>query len=196
MATDTTSEAAATTKKARNVENYYISKDGSKSPRPQPDVVGFGKKFLGNGIVLEKMLQDFPQPVLAQASAFGLQQVLQNAYGAATDDDERADMADARLETLLGGSWAADRQSGPRSSDLIDAWAAARAEGGKPVTDEWKDQQRQKLESGEVTAKDLQNNVRIKAKLDAIKAERAAERAKASAEALAAAPQADDGLLD
>jgi hypothetical protein len=175
-----TSNEVATQKKARNVDNFYVAADGSRASRPQPDVVAFGKKFLGNGHEIIKKLSDFPDAVLSQAAAFGLQQVVQNAYGAATDDDERVELAEARLETLEGGSWAADRQTGPRSSDLVDAWCQAREESGKAVNDVWRDAARQKLESGEVTAKDLQANPRIKAKLDAIKAQRAIERAKKS----------------
>jgi hypothetical protein len=179
--TDTSSEAATSTKKARNVENFYFNEKGERSARPMPDVVGFGKKFLGSGQEVVRHLVDFHQESLAQAAAFGLQQVGQNAYGAATDDDERQDMLEARWESIQGGNWSADRQVGPRSSDLVDAFAQARADQGKESSDEWKETIRQKLESGEIAAKDLQANPLIKAKLDAIKAARAAERAKASA---------------
>ena len=191
-----TSNEATTPKKARNVEIFYIDSKGARAARPQPDVVSFGKRFIGSGKELVQELRDFSQEVLAQAAAFGLQQVTQNAYGAATDDDERMELAEARLETLLSGSWSSERQSGPRSSDLVDAWAQARADGGKDVDEDWKAMARQKLESGEVTAKSLQDNPRIKAKLDAIKAERAIARAKASAESLGKSSGASDGLLD
>lgn len=193
---DTSNEVAATPKKARNVEIFYIAKDGSRAARPQADVIGFGKKFLDTGAEMSAKLEDFTTEVLRQAAAFGFQQVTQNAYGAATDGEERQELAEARLETLLGGSWASDRQSGPRSSDLLEAWAQARADGGKEATDEWRESAKQKLESGEVTAKDLQANPRIKAKLDQIRAERAAERAKKSAEAAGGAQEASDSLLD
>lgn len=188
-------QESKSTAKSRNVENFYIAADGSRAARPQADVVAFGKKFLANGHEIVKKLHDFPEAILSQAAAFGLQQVIQNAYGAAADDDERIELAEARLETLEGGSWAADRQTGPRSSDLLDAWAAARAEAGATADDAWKDMARAKLESGEVTAKDLQANARIKAKLDAIKAARAVERAKKSAEAIGDSHEASDSLL-
>jgi hypothetical protein len=178
-----TSNEVATSKKARNVENFYIGKDGSRSARPMADVVSFGKKFLSNGHEIVKDLSDFSQSSLAQAAAFGLQQVGQNAYGAAADDDERIEMLESRWESIQNGNWSADRQVGPRSSDLVDAFAQARADQGKDSSDEWKETIRQKLESGEIAAKDLQANPLIKAKLDAIKAARAAERAKKSAEA-------------
>lgn len=190
--TDTSNEAATSTKKARNVENFYVSQSGERAARPMPDVVAFGKRFLSNGHEIVKNLEDFSQESLSQAAAFGLQQVGQNAYGAAADDDERIEMLEARWESIQNGNWSADRQVGPRSSDLVDAFAQARADQGKESSDEWKETIRQKLESGEIAAKDLQANPLIKAKLDAIKAARAAERAKASAAKAADAAELPD----
>jgi hypothetical protein len=191
--TDTSNEVASA-KKARLVENFYIGKDGQRQARPMLDVVSFGKKFLSNGHEIVKHLSDFSNETLAQAAAFGLQQVGQNAYGGVTDDDEKIEALEARWDNIQAGQWSADRQVGPRSNDLVEAFAQVKIDEGKNVTDEWKDVVRQKLESGELQAKDLAANPRVKAKIDAIKAARAAERAKKSAAAAGSA--SDDTLPD
>lgn len=191
--TDTSNDV--TPKSKRNVEIFYIDSKGARAARPQPDVVSFGKKFLESGEELIWDLKRF-EAVGAQGLAFGLQQVTQNAYGGLTTDAERIEACEDRIATLEGGSWSSERQAGPRDSDLLDAWAAAREEQGAKADAEWRESVRQKLEAGEVTSKQLMANARIKAKLDAIRAQRAADRAKASAEKLASAPEASDGLLD
>lgn len=176
----------------RAVQNLYVDKKGERFMRPPKDVVRIVKKFIASGHEETLELKDLSQESLLQAAAFGLHQVGQNAYGAAADEDEKIDMLTARWETILGGDWASDRQVGPRTSDLLNAFIRGyTAKNGRAPTDEWVDQKRQQL-SDESVAKEVQKRPAIKAQLDAIKAERAAERAKKSMEAIADRDDDDD----
>lgn len=173
--------------KAKQVTNYYVSSKGEKSSRPQADVVAVGKVFLESNTVVEKKLKDLPEDQQRQAMAFGIMQVGSNAYGAAGSEDERIEMLEDRWETIFGGSWASDRQVGPRTSDIIEAFAQAKFDdSGTEVDDAWRTKIKGMLEAEtpEITAKGLLENPAIRAKYDAIKAQRALERSKKSADAL------------
>ena len=169
-------------KTTRNVENFYIASNGAKASRPQPDVVAVSKKFKsGHEEIIH--LKDLTDEIFRQCAAFGLQQVGQNAYGAAKGDDERLEKLQDRWDTLREGNWASERQDGPRVGDLIEAVKQVVTESGKTVTDEWIADLKAKLEAKEITAADLKENPQINAKLDAIRAKRAQERAEKSAAA-------------
>lgn len=186
-------EVSVKTTKPRQVENIYIDSKGNRAARPQPDVVAIGKKFLETGYEVIKQLSTLSNESLSQAAAFGLQQVAQNAYGAATSEDERISMCEDRWDSIWNGNWSSERQVGPRTADLVEAFALAKADkDGEPVTDEWKASIQAKLDSGEITTKSLSDNPLIKAKHDAIKAARAAERAKKSLDAARATAELPD----
>lgn len=182
-------------KKTRAVENIYIDSKGGKAARPQPDVVAVAKYFIGAKYTETLRLDELRQEQLLQAAAFGLQQVGQNAYGAAGDDNERIEMLQERWGTIRDGSWSSERASGFRTTDIVEAYLEAKQElSGKVPTDE--DRQRIKglLDEEKVTAKGLLENPHVAAKYQAIKARRAAERANAAAKA---ASEADmDALPD
>jgi hypothetical protein len=174
---------SAKSKKPRLVENYYVNEAGERASRPQPDVVKIGKKFLESGHEEEIVLADLPQAQLLQSAAFGLQQVGQNAYGAAGDENERIDMLNDRWATIKGGSWADTAQRGPSTSDVVEAWFAAKEEHtGRKSTEEEKSALRKRLDAEEISSKTMLENPKVAAKYHAIKAQRAAERAKKSAE--------------
>jgi len=172
--TDVQTEAP---KKARNVQNFYVAADGTRSPSPQPDCVAIGKLFLESKQEIKYNLDDLPDSSKIQAMAFGLQQVGQNAYGAAASEAERIEMFEARMEAIFGGNWSSDRQVGPRDSDLLEAFAQATADAGKAVDQDWRDRAAAKLKSGEISKKTLSERPAVRAKLEAIRAKRAAERA-------------------
>lgn len=178
------------TTKPRLVDNFYVNKAGERASRPQPDVVAIGKKFLESGHEIVIKLASLKQEQLLQSAAFGMQQVGQNAYGAAGSEDERIEMCSDRWDTIQGGSWASERQMGPRTSDVLDAYLQALEEKtGKPATSEFVADLQQKLADNPSALKELSENKVVKAKVDAIRAKRAAQRAEASA---TEAEEADD----
>jgi hypothetical protein len=183
------SNGEAATKK-RTVQNVYISASGKEAPSPMPDVVKIVKRFLDadTGEVSreeELDLRNLSQQVLLQGAAFGLHQVAQNAYGAAKDTDEKAESCASRWEDISNGSWRSDRQVGPRTSDLILAYARVFEQTkGKAPSDAWVERQKAKLAEGVwgEGGKHMLADPAIKAAIDAIKAERAIEKSKKSAE--------------
>lgn len=174
-------------KKARVVENFYVDSEGNKSSRPQPDVVSVGKTFLGSNYTESINLADLSPESLRQAAAFGLQQVGQNAYGAAQDETERIEMLQERWGTILEGRWSSERATGVRSSDVVEAYLQAKAErSGNPTTDEERERVKAHLSGDEAAVKALLENPIVAAKHAAIKAARAAERAQNAAGAVKA----------
>lgn len=173
----------------RAVENLYVDSKGKTFARPTEDVVGIVKKFKDTGEQISVSLGDFPEHILRALAAFGAHQVSQNAYGAAKDTAEKIQLAEARFETLVGGDWASDRQSGPGTSILLLALIRGyEKKNGNPPSEDWIEEKRALLKDEEV-AKDFAKRPAIKAHLVAIQAERTAERAAK----LAAAAEADEG---
>lgn len=162
---------------SRNVQNFYIAQDGSRSARPQPDVVAVGKKFLESGEEIVRNLADFPEAQMRQCAAFGLQQVGQNAYGTAGDEEERKQMLTDRWDTILDGQWSEGRQDGPRVADVLAALVAAMKDRGNEVTEDWVAEKKAAFEAGDLDPKEVAKRPAIKAKLIQIRAERALERA-------------------
>ncbi len=192
MAISETSEDNGKATSGRSVSNLYIDKAGKSYSRPPVDVVKIVKVFKESGHKEEITLGDLTNEMLLQAAAFGLHQVGQNAYGAAEDEDEKIEKLGKRWENILAGQWASDRESGPRTSDLLNAFIRGyTAKNGGAPSDEWIETKRAQIQDPAV-AKELQKRPAIKAQLDAIKAERAAERAKASAASADKADEVDD----
>ncbi len=180
MAISETSEDNGKATSGRSVENLYVGKDGKSYSRPPADVVKIVKHFKGSGHREELTLANLTNEMLLQCAAFGLHQVGQNAYGAAEDEDEKIEKLGKRWENILAGSWASDRESGPRTSDLLNAFIRGyTAKNGSAPSDDWVETKRTQLQDPAV-AKEVQKRPGVKAQLDAIKAERAAERAKNS----------------
>lgn len=195
--TDTAAGSAPATKapKPRQVDNFYLNVAGERSSRPQEDVVAVGKKFLEGGTEIVTNLADLPESSQRQCMAFGLMQVGSNAYGAAGSEEERIEMLEDRWDTIKGGSWAQDRQVGPRTSDIIEAFAQAKKDDtGHEVDDAWRANIKSLLEEGKkITSKGLLENPAIASKYYAIKAQRALER---SQKAQAATSEAKVALPD
>ena len=182
----------APTPKRAKVENFYVSASGERASRPQPDVIAVGKKFLESGYEQIMPLRDLPKEQALQNCAFGLQQVTQNAYGNVETESDRIEASEARAATIFGGSWASDRQVGPSTTDVIEAYLQAKAEQtGRTMTEDDRTAFKTKLDNETLTAKSVLENAAIRAKYDRIKADRAADRARKSGEAAAAAAQID-----
>lgn len=171
-------------KKARFVENFFEDAEGKRKPRPFPGVVRIGKTFKDCGQTIVRDLRDLSEEMLFQMAAFGGQQVGQNAYGAAKTDAARIEALVDRWDAIWeDGVWASGRQEGPRVGDIFQATVEAYAEAGKPLSVEQQEALKQGLAEGTYNAKALQDDPRIKAKLVAIRAKRADERAKKLSEA-------------
>lgn len=183
-------------KNNQQVQNVYIGKDGSESPRPQPDVVKVKKIFLESGTVLECDLTELSESLIFQAAAFGIIQAGSNAGGAAGSEEERIDKCDTRWDSFKAGTWSSERQSGPRDSDVIEAYCRVYTDSkGHRPSDAWIGDVRAKIadEANPMSLKTLQANPHVKAKLEAIRDERQSARRKKAEEALegAALPDLD-----
>lgn len=185
----------ATSKREKVSQRTFKNKEGEYTSRVGTDSLGFKVELLGSGAVIEKQLKDFDPGIINAAALFGLVTSITNTFGGISDPDEMAEAMDARLETLLAGEWSAERQTGPRTSDLLEAYVAFRSKNGKDTDDAKRESFLNDLKSGAAKAKDLLNdNPGLAAEFAAIKARRAAERAAKAAEA--AGEQKASALLD
>ncbi len=108
-----------------------------------------------------------------------------------------------RLEQLESGEWSAERDDGtPRTSLLLEAYIAWRVDNKAPVDDAAMAPHREKFKDKAYVEK-LMSHPQIRAKLEAMKAERAVKRAaerqaeKAAQVAAAASEPVDNaGLLN
>ncbi len=177
MAETATSEAA-TSKREKVSRRTFLDASGAYTPRVGIDSIGFKIELLESGAVVERSLADFEDGVKNAAALFGLVTAITNTFGGISDPDEMAEVMEARLENLLSGEWTAERQTGPRTSDLLDAFVTFREKNGKPTSEDRKEQFLADLKAGTVKAKDLlADNPGLAAEHASIKAKRAAERA-------------------
>lgn len=165
----------------------FKSKDGSYSSRATPDVVGFKIELIEDGEVahtIERDLAGFDPGVLRAAAAFGFVTSITNTFGGIKGPfEEIIQAAEDRLAVFDEGDWTGERQGGPRTSHLLEAAIAVRADAGKETSDEWKSKFQAQLKADENFARDLQKDPIFAAKLAAIKAKAAAERASKLADA-------------
>lgn len=164
----------------------FVKADGSTGPRASEDIVGIRVQIEHGGnpieIDLNKLAKE--QPGMFRAAAgFGILTTVCNAFGGEKDPFEAREKALARLESIENGQWSAERQVGPRVTLLVEALARVQAARiGKDPGEEWRRSLAAKLKSEEVDAKALQANPKVRAELEQLKAERAAEEAKKAAE--------------
>lgn len=186
--TNTDTAPAAGSKKPRLVDRTFItSKDDKPQSRASGDVVKVVHQWKGrDDLRLEMDISELSDEMKIAAIAFGISQVVGNAYGGETDPDEAFEKGEARWDTIKSGNWATERVVGDRTSDLVEAFAKAYADAGKTFTEEKRKDLQEKLDSGVLDPKELRANPRIKAALDAIKLKRAQERAQKSAAAASA----------
>ena len=179
----------------------FVKADGEESSRAGPDIVAIKVAIEGGGdpIIIDLNALAKEQPGMIRAAAgFGLLTTVCNAFGGENDPYEAREKALARLETIADdGKWAAERQTGPRVTLLVEAVAMVQSERtGEAVTEEWKKAFAGKLKAEEIDQKQLQANPKIRAALEQIKAERAAEAAKKAAAAAQDATDDDLSILD
>lgn len=175
----------------RKTTRWFTSPDGRKAPRAHLEADGFGIEFVGTGEVLEAKLADFKPEVVNAAALFGFVTSITNAAGGADKSLEDAVYAASeRLDALLKGDWSAERETGMRTADIIEA--ARRINDARGVKTDVEDL-RQRLTSGQLDPKDLLSNARFAATIAAIQAEK--KQAKA-AELAAKVGKGDDADLD
>lgn len=186
-------------KRAEKTVRSFLNADGESSPRARLDSVKGRVQFTGTSEVLDFNYDDLSPEVARAAALFGIMTSVTNTVGkAGMTTDEMVEAAQARLDTILEGSWSAERQSGPRTNDLLEAATRYYAALNRPFSDEDKTELGRRLadeDSGDGLKKKLLAVDAFKAHYEAIKAERAAQRAaKAKAAAEATQEEAADLL--
>lgn len=188
--TDTSAAPDTKGTKPRQVDRFFVDKDGKSQPRAFPEAVKVIHSWKNrDDLKLEMDISQLSDEMKICAIAFGISQVVGNAYGGETDPDEAFDKGESRWETILGGKWATERESGPRTGDLVEAFAKAYEDKGKKVTEEWKAQVAEQINSGAIDQKEALKNPLVRAAFDAIKLRRAQERAAKSLEAAKASAE-------
>lgn len=169
----------AESKKTRITKRTFVDGSGEVSGRAGLETQTINVEFVDNGHNLVINMNELSPGVLNAAAAFGLVTSITNAFGGMKDVDEMIEAAEARLETLSEGQWAAERQTGERTSDLVEAICRVQAEAGVTVSDEARAEfaKRIKDESDPLDRKTLLANARVAAAFEAIKLERAQARA-------------------
>lgn len=175
------------TKRKEVSRRTFKGKDGSWTSRATPDTVGFKIELVEDGEVahtIERDLVAFDESVRNAAAAFGFVTSITNTFGGIKGPiEELISAAEDRLAVFDEGDWTGERQGGPRTSHLLEAAIAVRADAGKETSDEWKAKFQAALKADENYAKELQKDPTFAAKLAAIKAKAAAERATKLADA-------------
>lgn len=180
---DTTSSG----KRGANRIARAFSPDGQNwHPRVMEGVAHL--RFIVEGETIQAALADFPAHIIQMAAAFGLNTTIGNEAGGAEDDDEAIMAMKDRLDSLLSGTWAVQRQAGPRFGDVLEAYARVYKAAGAVLTDEMKQTISAKLAAGELKVKDVSKDPRMAAALAAIKLERQQARLTKLQAAIGSAP--------
>ena len=178
-------EGKATRTRAEVSKRYFRLSDGTYVSRANNDVVGFRFDVLDEtGEVFESFegnFDDYNESVIRAAAMWGMMTSAGNTTGGKSlTPQERAELVADRLGLFADGEWTGERQSGPRSSQLLEAIIAVRAAGGAETTEEQKATLATKLQDEEEKKKWMANG-KVAAALAQIKAEAAMERAKKAA---------------
>lgn len=180
------SEVEATTTATRTrpevTKRSFSLPDGSYVGRSSTRADGFRIELIESGQVFEHKLKEFSPEVIHAAALFGIVTSVTNAIGGkGLSVEERGELLENRLATFLEGEWASERESGPRSSQLLEAIVQVRADNGKDSSQEWRDAMSIKLKDDQETRNGYMNNPLVRAALEKIKADAAAKRAAAAA---------------
>lgn len=191
-----TAQAESTRTRAEVSKRSFLNKDGSYTARATTDTIGFKIELVESGDSFTHKLSEFEPGVLAAAAAFGLVTSVTNTIGGKSlSGDERAALLQDRLDTLLEGDWSAERQSGPRSSQLLEAIVAVRTNAGKDSSQEWKDKVSASLKADPELSKKYLTNPLVAAEYANIKAKAAVERAKKLSDAAKEVDTSEDDLV-
>lgn len=193
---------ASNGKRAVKCLRRFRNSDGSITPRSTTEVEAVIFEFPNGHKMVMELKELFPDNILPEVSVgraavgAGINTSVGNVCGGISDIDEAIDAAESRWATLTDGQWTADRKTGPRIGDLVDAWAKFRADRGADGSEAWKAEGRRILKAGLKTPKELLEMSALKAEYLAIKAKRSADRAEAARKAAGTSSQDTSSLLD
>jgi hypothetical protein len=174
-------EATTTTTRAKVAKRNYIDSDGNKSGSVPEVATALRLEFEG-GESLQVQVEDFPVDIQARLAYHGLSQKIGDSWAGVKGDVSLAlENAGTMIEHLMAGTWTEKATGlGPRPSLVADAVRRALEGAGQEVNEKRYAEIREKVKI-KAEAKAALNNPTIKAAYDAIKAERAIERADKSA---------------
>jgi hypothetical protein len=160
-------------------ERFYLDKKGIEAKSPQEDSVGVRIKFTDTDLVLDMLLDDLKEDVIRRNALFGIKVGVGNSFGG-KQGEEAFELAESRFETFKAGNWAEGRQVGPRDSDVILAFVAAKADMDQELTVE--DCRARFADDGDLDSKEIAKYPQVKAHIDRIRLERLQARAAKSQE--------------
>ena len=174
-------------------ERFYLDAKSEEVKSPQEDSVGVRIKFTDTDLVLDMMLDDLSEDIIRRNALFGIKVGVGNAFGGKSGE-EAYDLGETRFETFKAGNWAEGRQIGPRDSDVILAFIAAKAAMDQELDIEDVRPRFAADYEGEdkLDAKEVAKYPQVKEHIDRIRLERQQARADKSKEA---AKSADDSAL-
>ena len=192
---DTTTASTSRTRQEKT-KRLFIDSKGEAHPRAGLDSVAGQITFINSGEPpLEFRYADLSPEIQRAAALFGIMTSVTNTVGRADMSlDEMVEAATDRLRSIVeDGKWSAGPQSGPRTSDLIEAARRWYSERNREFTSDMEATMTAKL-SDEVSGPEYRANLMksVAAHFAAIKAERAAERAAKAKDR--SAPEVDDLL--
>lgn len=188
--------AEAKSKRPRILTRLFLHDDGSTTPRSKNDVNTVIFKFEDETEVRFPLAPIFggtlPAPGVGRAAAaFGINTSAGNTIGT-LDKDEDGNVhpddvkvaVEDRLATFTAGRWSEESAAGgPGTSLRLETMIKFRKDvNGKDADDAWKTAMRAKLEDDKEFWKNLMGDPAFRTVHEALKAERAASRAKAAAE--------------
>jgi len=167
------------------IKRWFFREGGEPSPRPQGDAEFIAWEFFDGSRSVHKIVLDMrqisgglaPEGVCRAASAFGYSTAAGNAAGGEKTINGAIEAVQDRVTTFLEGEWSEGRSAGPSRKDLVAAWVASCRNAGAKITLEQEAAMLEALKSEKISPKDLLADDGVQAELDAIKAQRAAERA-------------------
>lgn len=173
---------APVAKKSKIANRVYITPDG-ESRNAQANTKELQFRFADNS-VLSLVLDKFPENIRHCLAWHGLSQKIGDSFAAAKGDVAAAfETASATLEVLLGGTWIEQGDSvGAAPSLIVEAIVRALTNSGEVVDETRENAIREKAKDKTVREGALKDP-QIAAAYAAIKAERAADRAKELAKA-------------
>ena len=179
---------ATEAKRESKVQRIFISEDGEAHARATLDTTQVVFKYADGNETRFDLSTVFPGGALPApcvgraAAAFGINTSAGNLAGPLSSADEIREAVEGRLEDFASGAWTTARESGNRPSDLLEAWIVFRTQNGSPVTDNWRAGASEKLKDEDFREQVIKEP-QIAAALAKIKADRAAVRAAAAAQA-------------
>ena len=169
-------------KKQTVCKKVYVAADGNETRSASHEAVELQFQF-GNGHTHIVKLADHQTEIRDCLTWFGISEKYGNSYaGAKGDAGDAEDKFLSMQEQLRGGTWVDKAEAGPRPSLIADAIIAALVAAGEKVDEGRAGTIRDKVKDKD-TREGALNDPVIKAQYEAIKAARAAARAKDAAKA-------------